>query len=84
MTPDDFSIVEIDIAPDQQDLMVEAFARRSLRPESMCTYDADRSDGASVSDALYHAVFNEFVIEALLDQIAAQEAATPTKPAQDS
>jgi hypothetical protein len=84
MTQDDFSSIDIEVTPEQQDLMVEAFVRRNLRPESVCTYDTDRSNGTSVGDALYHAVFNEFVIEALLDQIAAQEAADPTTPAQDS
>lgn len=83
MTSEDFSSIDIDVTPEQQDLMVEAFVRRSFRPESVCTFDADRSNGVSVSDALYHATFNEFVIDALIAQIAAMETAAP-ESTQDS
>lgn len=83
MTPDEFTAIDIEITPERQDLVVETYVRRTLRPESICTFNTDRANGVSVSDALYHAVFNEFVIEAFLDQIASAEAATTT-PSQDN
>lgn len=69
MEDEEFSTIDIEATPEQQDLMVEAYVLSTFRPESVVTYKTDRAAGESVKDALYHAVFNEFAIAALIETI---------------
>jgi hypothetical protein len=77
-----FETIEVDLEGDLQDMLVEMFVYQHMLDESIRTFTYDIEHGATVADALYHAVVNDSAIRSL--KLAVEQArfdeANPTLP----
>lgn len=68
---EDFEMIQIDVSDEDKITLIEQFVRTKLSPASQSAYI--NSDGECVEDALFEAVLNEMILQALIDHIEDQK-----------
>ena len=65
----EFSIITANIADETADALCRIYVEQVMHPASLSLFDELVSEGADVPYALYRAVINQSVIEALLEDL---------------
>jgi hypothetical protein len=65
----DFEVIEVNMSEEDKVTLVERFVNTKLREASQFTFEEERKTGTRLEDALYYAILNEIVLEALIEHI---------------
>lgn len=64
-----FEMVEINLSDEDMVTLINRFVNTKLREASQLTFDEERKNGMNIEDALFCAIINETILEALIEQI---------------
>jgi hypothetical protein len=64
-----FETIEINMSDEDKTALVERFVNTKLKEASQLTFDEERKNGMNIEDALFYAIINEVVLDALIEQI---------------
>lgn len=68
----EFSIIEVDLTDETKVTLVTNYVKKHLVPASICTFETELENGATIEAALTAAVFNDIIVEALTDVVQKQ------------